>query len=65
MSEKNLSKYFLDENEVCRVTEPTDIGSQAGLTISDCATMITSSDLEIESCQLTGGSCSCEQPLGL
>ena len=42
---------FLDENEAPRITDPTYI--------SDCATMITYSDLEIESCQLTGGSCSC------
>ena len=44
---------FLDENEVPRITDPTDIE------LTDCATMITYSDLEIESCQLTGGSCSC------
>ena len=56
MSEKNLSNYFLYENKVCKVTERTDIGSQAALMVSDCATMITSSDVEIESCQLTGGS---------
>ena len=37
---------FSDENEVPRVTEPTDIV----LTISDCTTIITYSDLEIESC---------------
>ena len=42
---------FLDENEAPRITDPTYI--------SDCATMITYSDLEIESCQLTGSSCSC------
>ena len=41
---------FLDENEAPRITDPTYI--------SDCTT-ITYSDLEIESCQLTGGSCSC------
>ena len=44
---------FLDENEAPRITDPTY------RPISDCATMITYSDLEIESCQLTGGSCSC------
>ena len=41
---------FLDENEAPRITDPTYI--------SDCTTMITYSDLEIESCQLTGSSCS-------
>ena len=34
-----------DENEVPRFTEPTDIV----LTISDCTTVITYSDLKIES----------------
>ena len=42
---------FLDENEAPRITDPTYI--------SDCTTMITYSDLEIEICQLTGSSCSC------
>ena len=42
---------FLDENEAPRITDPTYI--------SNCTTMITYSDLEIESCQLTGDSCSC------
>ena len=49
---------FLDENDVPRITDPTDI-DWLTIYISDCTTMITYSDLEIESCQLTGGSCSC------
>ena len=44
---KTCVNTFLDENEAPRITDPTYI--------SHCATMITYSDLEIESCQLTGG----------
>ena len=52
---------FLDENEAPRITDPTDIELTIYIYIykSDCATMITYSDVEIESYQLTGGSCSC------
>ena len=45
-----LALPFLDENEVPGITEPTDIDSEAELTVS---TVNTCGDLEIESSQLT------------